>query len=265
MDCARNFGLVGLVLVSGLGVSSCMGGSNEGERALEGGTAAQSGVELAQSESAAASVGERTAGPSSVDSTAAGQARAYAVDQDQSEVYWRIYRAGLMARLGHNHVISAGQLDGSVTMGGDPSATTWSLTIPVQGLVVDDPSIRARHGQDFSSEPSQNDVEGTKTNMLSEGVLNGEVYAEIRLRGTGFTGSLADAMLPVEIELLGRTIPMTLPAAIEIEGDAVTVSGEFRLTHTELGMMPFTALGGAMSVGEEIDFSYRIHAVAGDR
>jgi hypothetical protein len=189
----------------------------------------------------------------------------YEVDLSQSEVYWRIYRSGLMARLGHNHIISVGEMSGSIALGDDPAAAEWALTIPVQGLIVDDPDIRARYGDDFSSEPSENDIAGTKQNMLSEGVLNGEMFSDIQIHGTGFDGSLAAAMLPVRIELLGRTIETTLPAAIEMQGDAITVSGEFRLTHTDLGMEPFTALGGAMAVGEEIDFTYRIHAVAGDR
>jgi hypothetical protein len=170
-----------------------------------------------------------------------------------------------MARLGHNHVISVGELEGSVALGDDPSQAEWSLRIPVQSLVVDDPGIRARYGEDFSSEPSENDIAGTKGNMLSEGVLNGDVHPAIRISGTGFEGSPGAAMLPVEIELLGRTIAMSLPGAIETDGDSVTVSGEFKLTHEALGLEPFRALGGAMSVGEEIDFTYRIHAVSGGR
>jgi hypothetical protein len=67
----------------------------------------------------------------------------------------------------------------------------------------------------------------------------------------------------VSIEMLGRVVERRLPATIVVGTDSVTVSGEFRLTHTDLGLTPFTAMGGLMAVGEEIDFTYRIHAVAG--
>ena len=189
--------------------------------------------------------------------------RLYTVDAAQSEVHWRIYKAGAMARLGHNHVISVGELRGTVTVGSDLGAASWQLSFPVTALVVDDPGIRARYGEDFSSVPSDGDKEGTKRNMLTPEVLDAEIHPEIRLSGRGIFGTLDSAELPVTIEILGRVVERRFPARIVLSTDGVTVSGEYRLTHSDLGMTPFTALGGLMSVGEEIDFTYRIHAVAG--
>ena len=189
--------------------------------------------------------------------------RVFDIDAGQSEVYWRIYKAGAAARFGHNHVISVTGLSGTVTLASDLGASEWSLKFPVAGLVVDDPGIRARYGEDFSSVPSEGDKEGTKRNMLTADVLDGEAFPEIRLSGRGVSGSLASAGLPVSIEILGRVIERQFPAQIVVGADSLTVTGEYRLTHLDLGMTPFTALGGLMSVGEEIDFTYRIHAVAG--
>lgn len=250
MGRGKSIALVGLLVFIGVAVAIWLRAPREAGPGADG--ASEPSLQVSQAEPA----------PPAAE---AGQARIYTVDMGQSEVYWRIYRAGLMARLGHNHVISVGEMSGSIALTEDPAATEWSLTIPVQGLVVDNPDLRARYGDDFASVPSEDDIAGTKRNMLSEGVLNGDVFPAIQIHGRGFEGSLAAAMLPVEIELLGRTIETTLPAAIELQGDTITVSGEFRLTHTDLGMEPFTALGGAMSVGEEMDFTYRIHAVAGNR
>ena len=191
--------------------------------------------------------------------------RIFTVDAAQSEVYWRIYKAGAMARLGHNHVISIGELSGEVVLGADPASSAWDLSFPVAGLSVDDPAIRARHGEDFESVPSEDDKAGTKSNMLTEAVLNGEQFPEIRLSGQGFSGTFDAAELPVTIELLGRRIERRFPAMVRIDGDALIVTGEYRLTHDDFGMTPFSLLGGIISVGNEIDFSYRIHAVAGGR
>jgi hypothetical protein len=98
--------------------------------------------------------------------------------------------------------------------------------------------------------------------MLTADVLNGDIYPEIRLNGRGVIGTLESAELPVSIAMLGRVTERRFPARIVVEGDRLTVSGEYQLTHEDLGMEPFTALGGLMSVGQDIDFSYRIHAVA---
>lgn len=217
-------------------------------------------------EPAAGFAGQPSAAPAEAAVVAQGQdggaLATYAIDAEQSEIYWRIYRAGAAARFGHNHVISIGELEGSVTVGDDVSAATWELSFPVTGLIIDDPAIRALYGEDFESVPSEDDKAGTKTNMLTDRVLNGEVYPQIALRGTGVNGSLDDAELPVTIEMLGRSIAQSFPAQISIDADFVTVSGEYRLTHADLGLEPFTAFGGLMAVGDDIDFTYRIHAVA---
>jgi hypothetical protein len=196
---------------------------------------------------------------------AAGEVRVYTVDPAGTEIYWRIYRAGPAARFGHNHVISAGELEGSVRLTSELAAAEWELRIPVAGLVVDDAAIRARHGEDFESAPSEDDKAGTRDNMLADRVLNGAAFPEIRLAGAGVEGPLENALLPVAIEILGRTIERSFPATIAIGADSLTVTGEYRLSHEDLGLDPFTALGGMMAVGEDIDFTYRIRAIAGDR
>ncbi|HEY5665582.1 MAG TPA: YceI family protein [Gammaproteobacteria bacterium] len=194
---------------------------------------------------------------------ATGETRLYTIDAAQSEVYWRIYRAGAAARLGHNHIISMPELAGSVTLGSDLETAQWDLRFAVDSLVIDDPELRSRHGEDFESVPSEDDKAGTKRNMLTDRVLNGEIFPEIRLSGTGVSGTFDAAELPLSIEILGRTIEQTFPASIEMGPDSLTVTGEFRLTHDDLGMEPFSAFGGIMAVGNDIDFTYRIHAVAG--
>ena len=184
----------------------------------------------------------------------------YEIDPDQSEVYWRVYRDGPMARFGHNHMISVGEMEGSVLVGENIAESSWELTVPVTGLIIDDPDLRARYGEDFESVPSEEDKTGTKENMLTEGVLDGVNFPEIRLEGSGFEGSLESASLPVSISMLGRTIERTFAAAIVIADEVLTVTGEHSLTHTDLGLEPFSVFGGAMAVGEDIDITFRLHA-----
>lgn len=184
----------------------------------------------------------------------------YMIDAAESEVYWRVYRAGPLARLGHNHVISLTQFEGSVTVGSDVADAVWELSFPVDALVIDDPELRARYGEDFESVPREQDKEGTKENMLTDSLLDGANFPEIRLEGSGVVGPLDAASLPVSIHMLGRTIEQTFPASISITADSVIVQGEYRLTHADLGLEPFSLLGGAMAVGAEIDFTYRLRA-----
>jgi hypothetical protein len=185
----------------------------------------------------------------------------YSVDAAGSDIHWRVYKAGTFSRFGHNHVVSVGALSGTVTRHADISESTFELAIPVAALVVDDPALRRLYGADFSSEPSEKDIEGTHTNMLSEGVLDGEHYSELRIRGRVASGEPGAATFAITVGMLGRSIELTVPGTIAFDGDALVVSWEFGLTHTDLGLEPFSVMMGALAVGQPLDFVYRIRAV----
>jgi hypothetical protein len=188
----------------------------------------------------------------------------YAVDAATSDIHWRVYKAGTFARFGHNHVVSVGELSGQVTRDADSGAGTVELTIPVAGLVVDDPALRSLYGEDFSSKPSDDDIAGTRKNMLGDKVLDAEKYPTLAIRGRVDGDAAEVATLAVTVELLGRSIPVSVPCSIAVDGDVLTASGEFRLTHAELGMEPFTVMLGALAVGPDLDFSFDVRATRVD-
>lgn len=194
----------------------------------------------------------------------ADDARQYTIDASGSDLHWLVYKAGSLARLGHNHVISVGDLVGTATANPtDLSASRFQLEFKAGALVVDDPKLRSALGPDFASVPSADDVAGTRKNMLSDRVLMGEKYPTIKVTGVGPAGPEGAQTLNITVELLGRSVPLTVPTKVEMHGDDLTASGEFELTHTALGMMPFTVMLGALQVADNMKFVYRIHAVAG--
>lgn len=207
--------------------------------------------------------GNLLAQPAAVDDAPA-DSQLYEIDAAASEVYWRVYRAGAFARFGHNHVISVGELTGNVLLHPQRELSRFDMEIPVMDLVVDDPALRAREGEEFSSEPSAEDIAGTRANMLGEGVLNAEQHPLLRITGTGPTGAPGEESLDATIELLGRSIPVSLPTSVEVDGDTIVATGEFTLTHEMLGMQPFSVMMGALQVGEPLDFTYRVTARRAD-
>ncbi|HUO68801.1 MAG TPA: YceI family protein [Gammaproteobacteria bacterium] len=194
---------------------------------------------------------------------AADETREFTIDAAGSDVHWLVYKAGSLARLGHNHVISVGDLAGTVTANqSNPPASRFELQFNVQALNVDDPKLRNGLGPDFASVPSENDIAGTRKNMLSDRVLMGDKYHTIKVTGVGPAGAADAQTMQITVELLGRSVPLTAPTKVEMHGDELTASGEFELTHTALGMMPFTVMLGALQVADNMKFIYRIHATA---
>ena len=189
------------------------------------------------------------------------EAGIFSFDPAASDIHWRVYKAGAFARFGHNHVISVPAPRGRIELAETLADSRVMLEIPVLELVVDEPTLRARYGEDFSSEPSDEDIAGTRTNMLTEDVLNGERFTTLSIVGTAPTGLGEGQTIALEIHLLGRIVTVTVPVDLHVEADTITATGQFRLTHEQLGMKPFSVMMGALQVGEEMDFSYNVRAV----
>ena len=185
----------------------------------------------------------------------------YAIDPGASHLHWLVYKAGTLARLGHNHTVAVGDLSGYVTKNdSDLAASRFELGFSVAALVIDDPKLRSTLGEEFASVPTADNIAGTRTNMLGDRVLDSEKHPAIRVVGTGPAGSGGAQTLAVTVELLGRSIPLTVPTMVTVDGDVITASGEFELNHADLGMEPFSVMLGALAVGEKLSFSYRIAA-----
>lgn len=188
-------------------------------------------------------------------------AERYVVDSAQSDVHWLVYKAGALARLGHNHTVAVGDLSGTVTVNRDDLAQSqFDLRFSVANLIVDDPALRGTLGEDFASVPKPDDIAGTRTNMLSERVLDGEKHPQIRLVGIGPATVAGKQELAVKVEMLGRTVDLKVPTEVTIEGEQLRAKGEFELNHADLGMKPFSVMAGALQVGEKLSFSYDVTA-----
>jgi hypothetical protein len=184
----------------------------------------------------------------------------YQVDAENSDIRILVHRAGALSWFGHSHVISVGQLDGRICVDPDLSQSRFELVIPVRGLIIDDPLLRREEGEEFSSEMTEHDIAGTRSNMLGERVLNAERHPIVKLTGTGYRGDKPEIMLKLSIELLGNVVELQVPTTLRLDQDVLEVTGALRLSHSDLGMRPFTAMLGALRVGDAIDFKYRVRA-----
>lgn len=164
-----------------------------------------------------------------------------------------VYRAGALAALEHNHVVSCRCLSGTVYLPRDPLQAAFDLRVSVEGLTVDDPALRAaEHSRDFPADSSSSGREGTRHNMLSTALLNGATYPDITLRSEGLRpspgGKRGDVVAQVLVRVAGRSRSLAVPMHYEIGADEIRVTGEFPLKQTDLGLTPFSAAGGALKV-----------------
>lgn len=193
-----------------------------------------------------------SAPPAELDSyraAAASGAAVYAVDPGASLVTVTVRRAGLMARLGHEHVVAIHTLAGHVA----PGLGRADLSFRVDEMSVDEPPLLADAG--IPTRPSPQAVDGTRKNMLGP-VLEAQRYPLVALHADLPPGGT----LRVAITLHGVTRRLALPAAVQVDAARVSASGTARLKQTDFGITPFSIGGGLLSVQDELEVRYHIVA-----
>lgn len=213
---------------------------------------------LAACQTAPVSIG--TTAPASPLPQAAPGAEHYSVDAARSDVRFLVYKAGPLASFAHDHVIAAHDIQGDVYLAQDFAASTFSLVLPVKGFVVDRPELRAVEGPDFAKQPSPQAVAGTVEHMLGPEELDAEHFPEVRIQSVNLTGPDWGPDVTIRITLHGTTRDLTLPIAVERQGDELVVTGAFEVRQTEFGITPYSAAGGAIQVADRMRVRFRIVA-----
>jgi hypothetical protein len=184
----------------------------------------------------------------------------YRIDPSQSEVRLLVYRAGPMARLGHNHVIVNRAVSGWVSSPASVSGGAFSLRIPVDDFIVDDADARAAEGSDFAAVVGDSARSGTRHNMLGPALLDADRYPTVSLSSVAIVQTQAGLSATVAVEIAGHDSQLTIPFVLEMSADGVAASGTAVLRQSELGLTPISVMLGALQVQDELTVKFKIVA-----
>jgi polyisoprenoid-binding protein YceI len=187
-------------------------------------------------------------------------AERYRIDADASEVLILIYRDGRLAALGHNHVVAVRQLTGEVVIAADPTLSSWQLEFPVEALSVDEPQLRAAQGEDFQSKVDDVAIAGTRDHMLGAALLDAARFPLVHLQSDQLRTEADGTHMDTRIVVRDHTAQLDLPVALQRTPEQLIASGEFDVTHAELGLTPYSVALGALRVAERMHVRYRLVA-----
>lgn len=207
-------------------------------------------------------LGPAPSAPKPAESVPAREGRPYTVIPTQSLVSILVFRGGALARAGHNHVIASHDVTGTVYVSSNIVHSSFAVRIPVASLSIDEPRLRALEGEEFRSQIPSSAREGTRRNMLSPAVLDGERYPMIELSGGPLEHTAQGLRARVRVEIRDQVRTIQVPLRYEIKTDEVLAVGELPLRQTELGLTPFSALLGALQVQDEMKVRFRVLARA---
>lgn len=186
-------------------------------------------------------------------------AQRFVVDAQASQIRLLVYRAGALARLGHNHVI-VGRVRGEIEAGTQVADSSFRLQIPLDSFAVDPPDARDEEGAAFTTGISDAARRATRDNMLGKALLDAAGYPLIEIESVSLVGPRWNPTVVARTTLRGATHDLQFPAAVFEQPDALTVIASFRTRQSDFGLTPYTVLGGSLRVQDEIDVRLRIVA-----
>ncbi len=172
------------------------------------------------------------------------------IDNSASLITIIVRRGGVLARLGHDHLIAVQDLQGSV----DLQANRADLQFRLDAMLVDPPALRSAAGLD--RQPSAEAVEGTRRNMLTR-VLDAQRYPLVQLHAERATDGQT---LQLSITLHGVTRTQTVPVTLRSDAQGLHAEGSLVLRQSDYGITPFSVMGGALAVLDPLELQYRLLA-----
>jgi hypothetical protein len=200
--------------------------------------------------------------------------RAYDIDPHESLLTILVFRGGLLASAGHNHVIASHALTGTIRVPdpATPLQTTFEIHLPVDELTIDEPALReALHREDFPPDVPEAAREGTRKNMLGEALLDAAHHPQIVLRSAGLQASTGpggedagggEVLATVQASVRGEEHPIRTAVHYRLQGDELQAYGQLALKQSDLGLRPFSAFLGALTVQDEMQVRFELHAHA---
>lgn len=167
---------------------------------------------------------------------------------------------GALARLGHPHVVGGAVIQGELVIADSWQDSAFHLWIPVDELLVDVPEWREDEG--FSASLPEGAIEATRRNMLSEGQLNLANHPFLTIESLKITGPKWQPDVGIRITVAGHSSEWSVPLALDWDTHQLTATGQLPVRLSQLGIEPFSALGGRLRVADDIIVRFMLHAVS---
>jgi hypothetical protein len=183
----------------------------------------------------------------------------YCVDGEKSQAEIVVRRGGKLARFGHDHIVAARNLQGVLLRpDGKPHDSQADVRLDLTTLIVDEPELRQKYALD--TQPTPEDISATSEN-LQQKVLETHVWKQVHLHIEGESESPAglQAWLTLSLHGVSSRFPLIVHLEIPTPG-RLLARGEFRLLQSDFDIKPFSILGGALQVENEVQVFYRVEA-----
>jgi len=188
--------------------------------------------------------------------------RVYWIDNDATHVWIFIWRAGVLAAKGHNHVMVVKKIDGAVFLPNSllEDEIRFDMVFPASAIEVDPPRLRKEIGGAFATDIPPEGNRKTREHMLGKSVLNADKFPNVGLNSHKAYGEPPKMVLDTAVTLHGIRKQVLIPVTLKVTDAGLSVTGAFVLQQTDFGIEPFSALGGLLTVQDPIMIEFKLKA-----
>jgi len=181
-----------------------------------------------------------------------GLAAGFKVDPARSSLVLQLFKDGVAARLGHDHVVHASVFSGTVAYDRDnPDASSIQVAVEVGSLIADDPDTRRKLG--LAGEPSASDRAEIDKAMKADGQLAAARFPSMSFTSTAIARQPDGRFLVTgRLTIRGVTNEVKFPAQIGMEGAQLRGRAQLTLKQSSFGYPPYSALLGAIKNKDEV-------------
>lgn len=174
--------------------------------------------------------------------------RLYEIDPS-SRFDVKLGKAGLLGSFGHEHVIRAGTVSGTIAWDpGRAASSRVEVVVPVDDLHV------VRQGAD------RDDWADVEKAMRTE-VVHPARFPEITFRSRIVTRIRGGVHVVGDLTMEGRSRPVAVDVELEEAGDTLTARGAFAVRQTDFGIEPYSAAAGTIRVADEVEFDFEARGI----
>jgi hypothetical protein len=209
------------------------------------------------------------------------ESTAYTVDTDRSVFAIITHKAGVAAKMAHNHLVVAKAYSSTIQNSGETiEGLSFTLTVPVKELAADLPEQQRKWYPEIEnagildepfSEISEADRQKISESMFSEGQLDAEQHPEIKAELVSIESSQStvgektfEHAATIRFTVHGKTVERAVPANVSLEDGVLSVEATGRFRFTEFGIKPYSAFLGAVKNQDAFDVYVHMQAIAGE-
>ncbi|UDF34785.1 UNVERIFIED_ORG: hypothetical protein LHJ69_19785 [Shinella sp. XGS7] len=204
--------------------------------------------------------------PEFVEQAPRGAGRLLRLQPERSRLRVYVFRAGSLARLGHNHVIAVPRFEGwlwwpdLIEGPGALAAARAALRLRWEDIELDAPAERAAAGSAFASPLDAAAVAATRANLLGPRGVDAQRHPVLRLDLLALRGEPPRLAARVRWQRGEHQHESDVALRLSGEPGAPRLAGALVLRHSALGLQPFALPGGLLAVQDEVLLEFELQA-----